>query len=156
MMNAVVVKVVENAKESVRIMMDVASRKWDGVNETVKKGFPMDVKAVMIRLQRYASVVSIVHHVRKSVQIMRGVKGNQQKNARLIVKRSGEVVNALEVPLVDHARESVRIMKDAEGNQLDNARATVKKSGVLVKLILHFFYVDLWLLLCYFAEIQAA
>merc|ERR1739836_331151 len=108
--NAVVAKLVENARENVKKMTAVAFRKLDGANETVKKGSPMDVKVVMIRLQRYALAV---FHVRKSVRIMKGVKGNQQKNVNNTAKRSGVVVNALVVPPVDHARESVRIMMDA-------------------------------------------
>merc|ERR1712029_868186 len=90
-------------------MTAVAFRKLDGANETVKKGSPMDVKVVMIRLQRYALALLTVFHVRKSVRIMKGVKGNQQKNVNNTAKRSGVVVNALVVPPVDHARESVRI-----------------------------------------------
>jgi|ERR1719343_141728 len=111
--NAVVAKLVENARENVKKMTAVAFRKLDGANETVKKGSPMDVKVVMIRLQRYALALLTVFHVRKSVRIMKGVKGNQQKNVNNTAKRSGVVVNALVVPPVDHARESVRIMMDA-------------------------------------------
>jgi len=36
--NALVVSTVDHARESVRKTMDVASRKQDGANETVKKG----------------------------------------------------------------------------------------------------------------------
>merc|ERR1719517_26116 len=101
--SAQVVRLVENARVNVRIMMGVASQKLDGANETVRKGsgtlIPAYVKAVeemMInKKQKYAAVLLIVSLVKMSVRKMKDVAGNQQLNVRPIVKRSGAVVNAL-------------------------------------------------------------
>merc|ERR1711933_440551 len=95
--SAQVVRLVENVRVNVRIMMGVASQKLDGANETVRKGsgtlIPAYVKAVeemMINNQQnHAAVLLIVTLVRKSVRQMKDVAGNQQENARGIVNRSG-------------------------------------------------------------------
>jgi len=82
--NALVVLIVDHVRESVRIILDVASRKLAGANETVKKGSGTlklaYVKALveMINHQKYASVVLIVVHVSKSVQIIKDVAGKKQ------------------------------------------------------------------------------
>jgi len=206
--SAQVVRLVENVRVNVRIMMGVASQKLDGANETVRKGsgtlIPAYVKAVeemMInKKQKYAAVLLIVSLVKMSVRKMKDVAGNQQLNVRPTVKRSGVVVNALVVPIVDHARvnvritmvvaslkldtvnetvrkgfpkerrkhvlaamiqpqrfvsvvnlvvhasENVRIMRVVEGNRLDNARVIVKRSGEIVKPFACFFNVYSWFL----------
>merc|ERR1712029_947624 len=68
---------------------------------TVKKGSSTSVEKA-----KYASEVTIVSRVRKSVQILKGVKGNQQKNVRPTAKRNGVIVDAQVVLLVDHVKES--------------------------------------------------
>merc|ERR1719158_2164816 len=132
-----VVKVVESAKENVRIMKGADFRKLDGVSETARKGLetlkPAYVKAVVVMMinkhPKYAEVGLIVSHVRMSAQKMRVAEGNQRKNVRPTVKRSGEVVNALVVQIVDRARESVRIMRAVASRKLDGANVTVKKGS---------------------------
>jgi len=138
--SAQVVRLVENVRVNVRIMMGVASQKLDGANETVRKGsgtlIPAYVKAVeemMINNQQnHAAVLLIVTLVRKSVRQMKDVAGNQQQNVRPTVKRSGVVVNALVVPIVDHARVNVRITMVVASLKLDTVNETVRKgSGTL-------------------------
>merc|ERR1740121_364926 len=129
--SAPVARLVENVRESVQIMMGVASQKLDGANETVRKGSPMelpkDVQAAMIQLQKSVLVALIVPLVVKSVRIMRDVAGNQQLNVRPTVKRSGVHVNALVVPHVDHVRVNVRITTGVASLKLDTANETVRK-----------------------------
>jgi len=52
-LNAQVVRLVENARESARIMKDVAFRRLDGANETVRKGLVLMefVKVAMMILK---------------------------------------------------------------------------------------------------------
>jgi len=94
--NALVVPHVDHARVNVRITMVVASLKLDTVNETVRKGFLKErqkhVLAAMIQPQRFVSVVNLVVHASENVRIMRVVEGNRLDNARVIVKRSGEIV----------------------------------------------------------------
>ena len=130
-----VVRLVENVRVNVRIMMGVASQKLDGANETVRKGsgtlIPAYVKAVeemmISNQQNHAVVLLIVTLVRKSVRIMKDVAGNQQQNVRPTVKRSGVVINALVVPIVDHARVNVRITMVVTSLKLDTVNETVRK-----------------------------
>merc|ERR1711897_34459 len=138
--SAQVVRLVENVRGNVQIMMGVASQKLDGANETVRKGsgtlIPAYVKAVVEMMinnqQNHAAVLLIVTLVRKSVRIMKDVAGNQQQNVRPTVKRSGVVVNALVVPIVDHARVNVRITMVVASLKLDTVNETVRKgSGTL-------------------------
>merc|ERR1712241_1631754 len=124
--NAVVARLAENARESVQIMTDVGSRESIGVEETVKKGSSTSVEKA-----KYASEVTIVSRVRKSVQILKGVKGNQQKNVRPTAKRNGVIVDAQVVLLVDHVKESALKMMDVVSLRLDTASVTVKKGSVL-------------------------
>merc|ERR1711933_217099 len=138
--SAQVVRLVENVRVNVRIMMGVASQKLDGANETVRKGsgtlIPAYVKAVEEMMinnrQNHAAVLLIVTLVRKSVRQMKDVAGNQQQNVRPTVKRSGVLVNALVVPIVDHARVNVRITMVVASLKLDTVNETVRKgSGTL-------------------------
>merc|ERR1712204_80410 len=71
-LNVPVVHLVEIVRENVQKMTDVASRRLDGANETVRKGsvgimeHSVQVEAAMMALQlKSALVVSIVPHVRK-------------------------------------------------------------------------------------------
>jgi len=86
-----VVTVVDHARESVRIMTDVASLKLDIVNETAQKGLVLtqSVKVEMMMVkQKFALAVKVVVHASVSARIMKGVAGNLQESVRAIVKRS--------------------------------------------------------------------
>merc|ERR1712157_383061 len=78
--SAQVVRLVENVRVNVRIMMGVASQKLDGANETVRKGLGtlipayVKVEEMMINNQQnHAAVHLIVTLVKKSVRIMKDV-----------------------------------------------------------------------------------
>merc|ERR1711982_163479 len=63
-------KIADHARESARPMMDVASQRLDGANETVRKGLvgimEQSVKVVMMTVKRkFALAVSIVLHAKK-------------------------------------------------------------------------------------------
>merc|ERR1719232_2075203 len=72
-LNAPVANLVEIVRESVQEMTDVASRRLDGANETVRKGsvgimehsVQAEAAMMMVLQLKFALVVSIVPHVRK-------------------------------------------------------------------------------------------